>query len=68
MPEDPLLIVAAVAVLAVLVVLMVGIGGFAAGGEFNRKYSNKLMRLRVISQAVAVIIILLIVIFRGGGG
>lgn len=67
MRDDPLLIIAAVAVLCVLIVLMIGIGGFAAGGEFNKKYSNKLMRLRVMSQAIAVIIIILVVIFRGGG-
>ena len=65
--EDPLLIVVAVAVLAVLIVLMIGIGGFAAGGEFNKKYSNKLMRLRVISQAAAVIVIILFVIIRSSG-
>lgn len=28
----------------------------ARGGEFNKKYSNKLMQLRVILQAVALIL------------
>ena len=41
----------------VLIILMIGIGGFAKGGEFNRKHSNRLMRYRIIAQAVAVIII-----------
>ena len=56
--------VVVIAVLAVLVILMVGIGGFARGGEFNRKYANKIMRLRVIAQAVAVALILVFVLFN----
>ena len=31
--------------------IAIGIGGFGKGGEFNRKNSNKLMRLRVMLQA-----------------
>lgn len=65
---DPLFFVAAIAALAVLVILMVGIGGFARGGEFNRKNANRIMRLRVAAQAVAVMLILLFVIVRGAGG
>ncbi len=65
---DPLFILALVAALAVVVVLMIGIGGFAKGGEFNRKYGNKLMRLRIAAQAVAVLLILLFVWMRGQGG
>lgn len=64
---SPLTIIAVLAVLCVLVILMVGIGGFATGGEFNRKYANKIMRLRIIAQAVAVALILLVVLFSGGG-
>lgn len=56
------------AVLAVVIVLMIGLGGFAGGGEFNKKYANKLMRWRIILQAVAVIFILLFVAFRDAGG
>lgn len=65
---DPLFFVAAIAALAVLVILMVGIGGFARGGEFNRRNANRIMRLRVAAQAVAVMLILLFVIVRGAGG
>ena len=43
-----------------------GIGGMARGGEFNRKYANKIMRYRIIAQAVAVGLILLFVALRGG--
>ena len=55
--NDPLFILAVLASFGVLIILMIGIGGFAKGGEFNRKHSNRLMRYRIIAQAVAVIII-----------
>jgi len=38
----------------VVFILMLGIGGFAKGGEFNRKHANRLMRYRIYAQAVAV--------------
>ncbi|ABA77841.1 twin transmembrane helix small protein [Rhodobacter sphaeroides] len=68
MLHDPLFIVVALAVLAVLVVLMVGIGGFARGGEFNRKHANRLMRWRIIAQAIAIALILLFMAWRQSGG
>ena len=67
MTRDPLFIIVAIACLAVLVILMIGVGGFAKGGEFNRKHSNRLMRYRIIAQAIAVALILLFVFFRRGG-
>ena len=30
---------------------LVGIGGFARGGEFNRKHANRIMRYRIMAQA-----------------
>ncbi|MGR3836809.1 MAG: twin transmembrane helix small protein [Cognatishimia sp.] len=66
MLQDPLFIIAAIACFAVLVVLMIGIGGFARGGDFNRKYANKLMRMRLAAQFIAVILILVFVLFSGG--
>ena len=63
MRNDPLFIVAAIACLAVVVVLMVGVLGFARGGEFNRKYANKIMRLRLLAQFIAVVLIVLFVYF-----
>jgi hypothetical protein len=44
---------------------MVGVGGFGMGGEFNRKHANRIMRYRIIAQAVAVALILLFVAVRG---
>ncbi len=53
------------ALLAVFVVLMTGIVGFIIGGEFNRKYANKLMRLRVAAQTVAIVLLVLLLLVKG---
>ncbi|MFN3971637.1 MAG: twin transmembrane helix small protein [Gemmobacter sp.] len=66
--NDPLLTVAIAACLGVLVVLMIGIGGFARGGDFNKKHANRLMRYRIYAQAGAVAVILLYVTLRGVAG
>ena len=50
------LIIAAIA--ATALVLLVGIIAMSKGGEFNRKHSNKLMRLRIAMQALAVLLIM----------
>ena len=67
MAGDPLFILVVLSIAAVAVILMIGIGGFGRGGEFNRKYANKLMQLRIAAQFVAVIIILAFVYFTSGG-
>ena len=67
MRHDPLFLLAAVACLAVVAVLLVGVGGFAKGGEFNRKYANKIMRLRLLMQFVAVVLIVIFVYFTRRG-
>lgn len=51
-----------VAMAATLGVLIVGLAGFFKGGEFNRKYGNKLMQARVALQAVAIVLLLIILI------
>ena len=48
----PYLIGAAMA--ATLVVLLVGVVAMLRGGSFNRRYGNKLMRMRILMQAIAV--------------
>jgi preprotein translocase subunit SecG len=65
MAQDPLFIIVILAMAAVGIILMIGIGGFGRGGEFNRKYANKLMRLRIFAQFIAVLLILLFVYFAG---
>ena len=59
MLNDPLFILATVVCLIVLIILMVGIGVFTKGGKVNKKYANKLMRYRIIAQALAVVAIVL---------
>lgn len=66
MTNSPLFYVIAIAMLAVLVILATGIGGFAKGGEFNRKHGNRMMRWRLVAQAVAVALIMLFVWLGGG--
>ncbi len=53
---------------AIFIVLLTGVIGMAAGSEFNRKYGNKLMRLRVLLQMAAVGLILLYFLFGQKGG
>ena len=62
--KDPLFILAAGAALAVLVILMIGIGGFAKGGDFNRKHGNRMMRWRLYAQAAALVILMLFLWLR----
>ncbi len=68
MLNDPLFIVVAISTLVVLAILLFGIGTFAKGGEFNSKHANKIMRYRILAQAIAVAVILAFVFFRRMGG
>ena len=56
----PMLII--LSLIAVFVVLTVGIVGMLRGGDFNRRYGNKLMRLRVATQGLAILLIVLFVV------
>lgn len=56
------------ALLAVLLTLAVGLYSLFRGGEFARNNSNKLMRLRVLLQLVAVAILVAAFIWRGQQG
>ncbi|SFJ04439.1 twin transmembrane helix small protein [Albimonas pacifica] len=56
-----LLWIALIACLAVLGILLFGVSSFARGGDFNRKYANKIMQLRLLAQAIAVVLILVAV-------
>ncbi len=46
------------ALTAVLVTLGFGIYALFRGGDFGRSYSNRLMRLRVVLQFVAILVLL----------
>ena len=56
----PILII--LSLIAVLFVLGVGVIGMLRGGDFNRRYGNKLMRIRVATQGLAILLILLFVV------
>ena len=65
--QDPLFLLVLAAVGITVLILLTGIGGFARGGNFNRKYANKVMRARIVAQAIAIALILLFVYLRRGG-
>ena len=65
MPDKTLFYLLVVCCLAVVVILAIGIGGFAKGGEFNRKHGNRMMRWRLIAQAIAIAVFLLYLWARG---
>lgn len=67
MRNDPLFYLLALCCLVVVAILAVGIGGFAKGGEFNRKNGNRLMRWRLMAQAVAIAVFLIYLWARSGG-
>ena len=44
--------------IAVGIVLILGIGTLFKGGDTSKKYSNKLMQLRVLLQFIAIILLI----------
>ena len=46
---------------ATLAVVVVGVIAMAVNGKLNKNHSNKLMRLRVLFQAIAIFVFVLIV-------
>ncbi|MAS87778.1 MAG: hypothetical protein CMH30_07380 [Micavibrio sp.] len=52
----------AIAMLACLGALIIGLLSFAKGGEFNKKHGNRLMRLRVLFQGIALAMFALAII------
>ncbi len=53
------------ALIAVSIVLAFGIFALFRGGDFGRSYSNRLMRLRVLTQAIAIAVLVAAVWWRG---
>lgn len=66
MRDDPFFLIILLVLGAVVAILLFGIGSFAKGGEFNKKYANKAMRWRIMAQFIAVVLILGYVAIRGG--
>ena len=47
--------------LATFAVVVVGVIAMAVNGKLNKNHSNKLMRLRVLFQAIAILVFVIIV-------
>ena len=56
-------ILSIVLLIAVGVVLILGIGTLFKGGSTSKKYSNKLMQLRVLLQFIAIILLVVFAYF-----
>ena len=50
-------ILSIILLIIVAIVLILGIGTLFKGGETSKKYSNKLMQLRVLFQFIAIIVL-----------
>jgi len=60
-------IVIIIALVVVAAILLAGITVMAIGGKTSAKWSNVLMRYRIIAQAVALLIVLAVVYFASKG-
>ena len=58
------MVLIALAMLSVAGILLWGIITMARGGEYNKKNSNKIMRYRIVFQAVALFIFLGLLLIR----
>ncbi len=56
-------IVVTIAIIAVGLILLAGLYTLWAGGDVSRTWSNRLMRMRVLAQFVAIIIIMTVLFF-----
>ena len=64
MPADKIILFLALAIVAAI--LGWGVLTMARGGEYNVKYSNRIMRYRIIFQAIALVVILVLIWLRNG--
>ena len=58
----PILII--IGLILVSIVLVIGLVSMLTKGDFNKKYSNKLMRLRVITQGIIILIFTLVFLIK----
>ena len=58
----PILII--IGLILVSIVLVIGLVSMLAKGNFNKKYSNKLMRIRVITQGIIILIFALVFLIK----
>ena len=64
MPFDKIILFAALAIVAGI--LGWGVLTMARGGEYNIKNSNRIMRYRIIFQAVALVVIMILIWWKRG--
>ena len=53
-----------IALFLLFIVLVTGLVSMLSKGDFNKKYSNKLMRLRVITQGIIILIFTLVFLIK----
>ena len=58
----PILII--IGLVLVFIVLVIGLVSMLLKGDFNKKYSNKLMRIRVITQGIIILIFALVFLIK----
>ena len=58
-------IIIIIALVSVFVVLCMGLYTLWVGGDTARTWSNKLMRIRVLAQFIAILIIIAVAYFSG---
>jgi hypothetical protein len=58
-------VIVSVALVIVTLVLFAGLYTLFKGGEVSRSWSNRLMRLRVLAQFIAICIIIAVAYFTG---
>jgi hypothetical protein len=56
------------ALFAVTITLAFGIYSLYRGGDFGRSYSNKLMRLRIVLQAIAIALLVAAIAWKASQG
>lgn len=62
--EHSLNLLLGLALAAVVIVLLTGVAVFVKGGETNKRWSTRLMSLRVATQAVALLTVGLLLLLR----
>jgi hypothetical protein len=60
--RDVLPVAVVIGMVVTALTMFVGVFSMSRGGEFNRKWSNKLMRFRVLFQGITVALLLLLVL------
>ncbi|MDF2095445.1 twin transmembrane helix small protein [Aquibaculum arenosum] len=60
-----MIVLMVIAMLITLGVLFAGLFSMARGGEFNKKYGNKLMRYRILAQGAALLLFAIAMLSAG---